>query len=80
MQRRNGFTLIEITIAVVILVVALLIAVPSVTGVLADRRLRRSLLETQRGGGAAGSRFWLLFERFPGIRAALLPPKNRVPQ
>lgn len=48
MQRRNGFTLIEITIAVVILVVALLMAVPSVTGVLADRRLRRSLDDVNR--------------------------------
>jgi prepilin-type N-terminal cleavage/methylation domain-containing protein len=48
MQRRNGFTLIEITIAVVILVVALLIAVPSLTGVLADRRLRRSLDDVNR--------------------------------
>jgi prepilin-type N-terminal cleavage/methylation domain-containing protein len=43
MQRRNGFTLIEITIAVVILMVVLLVAVPSLTGVLADRRLRKSL-------------------------------------
>ena len=48
MQRRNGFTLIEITIAIVILVVALLIAVPSLTGVLADRRLRRSLDDMNR--------------------------------
>jgi prepilin-type N-terminal cleavage/methylation domain-containing protein len=48
MRRRNGFTLIEITIAVVILIVALLIAVPSVTGVLADRRLRRSLDDVNR--------------------------------
>ena len=43
MQRRNGFTLIEITIVVVILMVVLLVAVPSLTGVLADRRLRKSL-------------------------------------
>ena len=43
MRRRDGFTLIEIAIAVVILVVILLLAVPSLTGVLADRRLRRSL-------------------------------------
>jgi prepilin-type N-terminal cleavage/methylation domain-containing protein len=48
MQRRNGFTLIEITIAVVILVVALTIAVPSLTGVLADRGLRRSLDDVNR--------------------------------
>ena len=48
MQRRNGFTLIEITIAIVILVVALLVAVPSLNGVLADRRLRRSLDDVNR--------------------------------
>ena len=48
MRRRDGFTLIEIAIAVVILVVALLMAVPSVNGVLADRRLRRSLDSVNR--------------------------------
>ena len=48
MQRRNGFTLIEITIAVVILMVVLLVAVPSLTGVLADRRLRKSLDDMNR--------------------------------
>ena len=48
MQRRNGFTLIELTIAVVILMVILLVTVPSVTGVLADRRLRRSLDDMNR--------------------------------
>jgi prepilin-type N-terminal cleavage/methylation domain-containing protein len=39
----RGFTLIEIVIAVFILVMMLLLAVPSLTGVLADKRLRRSL-------------------------------------
>ena len=43
MRRKNGFTLIELAIAIVILVVILMLAVPSVNGVLADRRLRRSL-------------------------------------
>jgi type II secretory pathway pseudopilin PulG len=43
MQRRAGFTLIEIAIAVFILMVLLLLAIPSVTGVLANRRLQRSL-------------------------------------
>ncbi|MEY2489422.1 MAG: hypothetical protein QOC70_1364 [Verrucomicrobiota bacterium] len=43
MRRPNGFTLIEIAIAVVIMVVILAMAVPSLNGVLADRRLRRSL-------------------------------------
>jgi prepilin-type N-terminal cleavage/methylation domain-containing protein len=43
MQRRAGFTLIEITISVFILLLLLLIAIPSLSGVLADRRLRSSL-------------------------------------
>ena len=43
MHRRDGFTLVELAIAVVILLVVLLLAVPSLTGVLADKRLRRSL-------------------------------------
>jgi prepilin-type N-terminal cleavage/methylation domain-containing protein len=48
MRRRDGFTLIEIVLAIVILVVVLLLAVPSLTGVLADRRLRRSLDDVNR--------------------------------
>lgn len=40
--------MIEIAIAVVILVVILLLAVPSLNGVLADRRLRRSLDDVNR--------------------------------
>jgi prepilin-type N-terminal cleavage/methylation domain-containing protein len=43
MRRNGGFTLIELAIACVILAIILLLAVPSVSGVLADRRLRRSL-------------------------------------
>ena len=43
MRRCRGFTLIEIIFVVVIMMVVLLLAVPSLTGVLADRRLRRSL-------------------------------------
>jgi type II secretory pathway pseudopilin PulG len=44
MQRnRQAFTLIEIAIAVFILLMLLLLAVPSLNGVMADRRLRRSL-------------------------------------
>jgi type II secretory pathway pseudopilin PulG len=43
MRRCQAFTLIEIAIAVFILLLLLLLAVPSVNGVLADRRLRRSL-------------------------------------
>jgi prepilin-type N-terminal cleavage/methylation domain-containing protein len=43
MRRNGGFTLIEMAIAVVILVIILMLAVPSMNGVLADRRLRRSL-------------------------------------
>jgi prepilin-type N-terminal cleavage/methylation domain-containing protein len=48
MRRRDGFTLIEISIAVVVMVVILSMAVPSVTGVLADRRLRRSFDDVNR--------------------------------
>ncbi len=43
MQRRAGFTLIEIVIAVFILLLLMGLAVPSVSGVLADKRLHRSL-------------------------------------
>ena len=44
MQRnRQAFTLIEIAIAVFILLLLLLLAVPSLNGVLANRRLQRSL-------------------------------------
>jgi len=39
----RGFTLIEIVIAVAILVVILMMAVPSLSGVIADRKLRASL-------------------------------------
>jgi prepilin-type N-terminal cleavage/methylation domain-containing protein len=43
MRRQNGFTLIEMAIAVVILLMVFTLAVPSLQGVLADKRLRRSL-------------------------------------
>jgi prepilin-type N-terminal cleavage/methylation domain-containing protein len=43
MQRQRGFTLIEIVIAVFILLLLLTLAVPSLNGVLADKRLHRSL-------------------------------------
>ena len=43
MRREEGFTLVELAIAVLILVVIMMLAVPSMNGVLADRRLRRSL-------------------------------------
>ncbi len=43
MRRSPAFTLIEIAIAVFILMLLFLLAVPSLTGVLADRRLRHSL-------------------------------------
>lgn len=45
MQRSRGFTLIEIIIAVAILLVVLMMAVPSFEGVLRDRKLRASLDE-----------------------------------
>jgi Tfp pilus assembly major pilin PilA len=43
MRRASGFTRVELAIAVVILVVLMMLAVPSMSGVLADRRLHRSL-------------------------------------
>jgi len=43
MFRARAFTLIEIVIAITILMLMLLLAVPSLNGVLADRRLRRTL-------------------------------------
>lgn len=43
MRRIHAFTLIEIVLAVFILMLVLLLAVPSLTGVLADKRLRQSL-------------------------------------
>src|SRR6478672_12649008 len=43
LDRRAGFTLVELAIAVVILVLLMMLAVPSMNGVLADRRLRKSL-------------------------------------
>ena len=39
---RLAFTLLEIVIAISIMMVVLLLAVPSLNGVLADKRLRRS--------------------------------------
>ncbi len=43
MSRARAFTLIEIVIATAIMLIILLLAVPSLQGVLADKRLRRSL-------------------------------------
>ena len=43
MLRARGFTLLEIILAVAIMMVLLLLAVPSLTGVLSDKHLRRSL-------------------------------------
>ncbi|MFN2622551.1 MAG: hypothetical protein ABR611_06870 [Chthoniobacterales bacterium] len=42
-HRRWGVTLLELAIAVVLLVLLMMLAVPSMSGVLADRRLRKSL-------------------------------------
>jgi prepilin-type N-terminal cleavage/methylation domain-containing protein len=44
-RRNRAFTLVEIVIAVAIMATLLLLAVPSLTGVIADRRLRASLDE-----------------------------------
>ena len=45
MRRSQGFTLVEIIVAVSILLVVLLMAIPSLSGVIADRKLRASLDE-----------------------------------
>jgi len=42
-RRNGGFTLLELAVAIFIMVIILMLAVPSLNGVLADRRLRRSL-------------------------------------
>ncbi|HZS18134.1 MAG TPA: prepilin-type N-terminal cleavage/methylation domain-containing protein [Candidatus Udaeobacter sp.] len=43
MQRARGFTLIEMALAIFILLLILVLAVPSFTGVIANRRLKQSL-------------------------------------
>src|SRR3979409_1891246 len=43
MLRARGFTLIEIVIAIAIMMLVLLMAVPSLHGVLAEKRLHRTL-------------------------------------
>jgi len=48
MPRRDGFTLVEIVLAIAILLVVLMLAVPSLNGIMSDRRLRRSLEEMNR--------------------------------
>jgi type II secretion system protein H len=44
-HRTAGFTLVELAVAVMIMMLLMMLAVPSMEGVLADRRLRRSLDE-----------------------------------
>jgi|ERR1051325_369150 prepilin-type N-terminal cleavage/methylation domain-containing protein len=48
MRRNDGFTLIELVLAMAILLVILLMAVPSLKGIMNDRGLRRSLDEMNR--------------------------------
>ena len=42
-RRTSGFTLVEIVLSVFILMLLMMLAVPSVSGVMTDRRLRQSL-------------------------------------
>jgi prepilin-type N-terminal cleavage/methylation domain-containing protein len=88
MRRNGGFTLIELAIAVVILVIILMLAVPSMNGVLADRRLRRSLddfnnlVRQAQERSLAEHRSYLLMWRDGkvGVRpAALVRGENREP-
>ena len=48
MRHRDGFTLIEMVMAIGIMLVILLLAVPSINGIMADRALRRSLDDMNR--------------------------------
>ena len=43
MQRLRAFTLIEIALSIFILMLLLMLAVPSLSGVIANRRLKQSL-------------------------------------
>ena len=43
MQRFRAFTLVEIALSIFILMLLLMLAVPSLTGVVASRRLKQSL-------------------------------------
>jgi prepilin-type N-terminal cleavage/methylation domain-containing protein len=43
MRHQRGFTLLEIVISIFVLLLLVLLAVPSLNGVLADKRLHRSL-------------------------------------
>jgi Tfp pilus assembly protein FimT len=42
-RKAGAFTLIEIVISIFVLMMLLMLSIPSVTGVMADRRLRRTL-------------------------------------
>jgi len=63
---RLAFTLLEIVIAISIMMVVLLLAVPSLNGVLADKRLRRSfdgfngLVRQAQGRSVAEHRAYLI--------------------
>ena len=48
MRHRDGFTLVELVLAIGIMLVILMLAVPSLNGILADRALRRSLDDMNR--------------------------------
>lgn len=43
MQRVRGFTLVEIVLAVAILILMMMLAIPSWNGLVADRKMRRTL-------------------------------------
>lgn len=48
MRPRDGFTLLEMVLAVSVLLVILMVTVPSLTGIMTDRALRRSLEDMNR--------------------------------
>lgn len=86
MRRRGGFTLIEIAICVAIMLMLLLLAVPSVSGVLADRRLRHTLDEFNKIVQLAHERsvlehraYVLAWEKEDVVLRAEAPQKDEAP-
>ena len=71
MQRLRAFTLIEIALSIFILLLLLLLAVPSLSGVVADRRLKQSLNGFNQLVHQAQERS--VTERGPGRERSALP-------
>ena len=48
MRPRDGFTLLEMVLAIAVMIVILMVTVPSLTGIMSDRALHRSLEDMNR--------------------------------